>query len=144
MPIPVVAVMLASLFTVTLPNTAAAGGLAGEVVPPRKPATIPAGSLPVELPPELIVPDVDTRIVLGALMVPTAVPWFSAKIPDAPALMLVPGTVLTSILPEDVPIAKIPVAAVLPIIAPPPMTMFSVPSPLVSALMPAWLADTLP
>jgi len=63
MPIPAAALILALSRTLTLPVTAVVGV---EVAPPRKPTTIPAGSLPEVLAvlPELMVPAVDTEIEL--------------------------------------------------------------------------------
>src|ERR1700692_202738 len=105
MPIPAAALMLALLLMLTLPATADVGV---PVVPPRKPTTIPAGSLPEVLGvlPELMVPAVDTEIELLSAG-GTEDPWFSARIPLLAELMVAPGSVLTSRTPK-VDIARIP------------------------------------
>src|SRR5947208_16856662 len=81
------------------------GMVAGVLVPVRYPAEIPVL-------PALIVP-VEVEIEIELLLPPstpwgTDVPWFCARIPTAPELMVTPGSVVMSTAPKFV---KIPLKA---------------------------------
>ncbi len=75
----------------------------------------------------------------------TVVPWFCAKIPLAPGpeLMVTPLNVVTFTEPS-VEIATIPVEVVPVIVAELPTSILSEPVPLVWALIPMLLPETLP
>src|SRR6266566_9789901 len=116
------------------------GMVAGVLVPVRYPAEIPVL-------PALIVP-VEVEIEIELLLPPstpwgTDVPWFCARIPTAPELMVTPGSVVMSTAP-NVETAKTPCDVVPVIVAALPTTILSKLAPLVRAKIPWVLPDTLP
>src|ERR1700677_2306761 len=97
MPKPAAALIAAILLTMTVPLTFE---FDVELVPPRKPAAIPAGCPPllVRMVPELMLPAAPAVTVASAAAV-IAVASLTASIPELPDVMVSPFDVVTAILP---------------------------------------------
>src|SRR5436305_1957041 len=98
LPAAAVAKILDPLLTITVPLTVV---FDVDAVPPRKPAEIPEGALPLLVATFPVVMDdpVADETVTSARAAAMTVAWFPALIPVPPESILEPNPVLTAVLP---------------------------------------------